>query len=66
MLRAFADLGLVCLDDPRRSYVTAVDFDGLRRVMQIGLQEYAEARGLSVTKAPSGTDAPESSRVEEL
>jgi hypothetical protein len=66
VLRAFADLGLVRLDDPRRSYVTAVDFDGLRRVMQIGLQEYAEAHGLSVTKPPSGTDAPESGRVEEL
>jgi hypothetical protein len=52
VLRAFADLSLVRLDDPHRSYVTAVDFDGLCRVMQVGLQEYAEAHGMSVTRPP--------------
>ena len=66
VLRAFADLGLVRLDDPHKWYVTAVDFDGLRRVMQVGLQEYAEAHGMSVTKPRSSSDAPESGRVEEL
>ena len=49
---AFADLGLVTLDDPHRTYGTAADFDGLRRVMQVGLQEYAEAHGHSVTRQP--------------
>jgi hypothetical protein len=51
-LRVFADLGLVNMDDPRPPYVTAVDFDGLLRVMQVGLQEYAESRGQSVTRQP--------------
>lgn len=70
VLRAFADLGLVCLDDPHRGYVTAIDFDGLRRVMQVGLQEYAEARGMSVTRPPRAarpatpaTDEPASPEV---
>ena len=54
VLAAFADLGLVRLDDPRRSYVTAADDAGLRRVMQAGLQEYADSRGLSVTRPARG------------
>jgi hypothetical protein len=49
-LQVFADLGLVNLNDPRPRYITAVDYDGLRRVMTVGLQEYAESRGVSVRK----------------
>jgi hypothetical protein len=49
-LRVFTELGLVNLDDPRPPYITAVDYDGLLRVMTVGLQEYAESRGVTVTK----------------
>lgn len=65
VLRAFADLGLVRLHDPRRGYVTAVDFDGLCRVMQVGLQEYAEAHGMSVTKPQAGLPVPIGETLEE-
>jgi hypothetical protein len=66
VLRVLADLGLVRLDDPRRSYVTAVDLDGLRRVMQVGLQEYAESRGISVTKPTRDAGQVEPGRLEKL
>jgi hypothetical protein len=56
VLRAFADLGLVRLDDPHRSYITAVDFDGLHRLMQVGLEEYAAAHGMSVTQPQVSRD----------
>jgi hypothetical protein len=49
-LQVFAELGLVNLNDPRPPYITAVDYDGLFRVMTVGLQEYADSRGISVTK----------------
>ena len=63
-LRVFAELGPVSLDEPRPPYVTAVDYDGLLRVMTVGLQEYAESRGVRVTKPTP--DAAESGRLEEL
>lgn len=66
VLRMFDDLGLVRLDDPHRSYVTAVDFDGLRRVMQVGLQEYTESRGMSVTKPARNAKPGGYGQVEEL
>lgn len=44
VLHAFADLGLVVRDEPRPRYVTAVDRAGLLRVMQVGLEEYADSR----------------------
>jgi hypothetical protein len=64
VLRTFADLSLVRLDDPHRSYVTAVDFDGLRRVMQVGLQEYAEAHGMSVIRPPQAVLEEARRRIE--
>jgi hypothetical protein len=63
VLRAFADLGLVRLDDPHRSYITAVDFDGLHRVTQVGLEEYAAAHGMVVTQPQAGRDEARS-RIE--
>jgi hypothetical protein len=61
-LKIFAELGLVKLDDPRPPYIKATDYDGLSRVMAVGLQEYAESRGVSITKPP-GSNAV-TSRVE--
>jgi hypothetical protein len=51
-LSAFTDLGLaVRWPGPRGAWVVeAADLDGLRRVMQVGLQEYAESRGTSVSR----------------
>jgi len=49
VLWVFVELGLVRMDDPRPPYIAAADDAGLLRVMQVGLQEYAESRGVSVT-----------------
>lgn len=46
ILGGFARLGLIAQDSPRRGYYEVVDRDGLYRVMQIGLAEYAAGRGL--------------------
>jgi hypothetical protein len=46
---AFAKLGLISVDDPRPSYITVTDEAGLRRVMAVGLEEYAESRGIDIT-----------------
>jgi hypothetical protein len=60
ILQVFADLGLIRLDDPRPAYVKASDYDGLRRVMEIGLEEYVRVRGIDVTggAGPAGSSRP--------
>jgi hypothetical protein len=55
ILDVFASLGLVRLDDPRHGYVRAVGYDGLRRVMEVGLQQYAHERGLDLTRRPGAS-----------
>ena len=42
----FAELGLVELDDRHPPYITAKDYDGLTRVMAVGLEDYAREHGL--------------------
>lgn len=49
-LRIFAQLGLVSLDDPRRGYIRATDYEGLRRVMMVGLDEYAASHGMRIRR----------------
>jgi len=51
ILRAFADLGLIALEQPGPGFVTATDPSGLRRVMAVGLQEYAESQGVGLDSA---------------
>lgn len=48
ILRAFQELELAKYGEPRPQYITAADQEGLRRVMAVGLEEYAGSRGFAV------------------
>lgn len=57
IVRIFADLGLVEVDDRRPPYISAVDYDGLHRVMAAGLEDYAASRGVSL-RGDRGPEVP--------
>lgn len=46
IIREFARLGLVSRDDPKPGYLTVTGHSGLVRIMQVGLEEYAQSRGI--------------------